>query len=354
VNSNNSGTLPNGKDVHGMYSGMLPCADCEQIELVLSLGDDMTWQTSLKYIGKSDNTNRENGKYHIREDGVIVLDRTDEGMKYFVKVPRGIRMLDVNGQRIYGELADLYILKLLTGSQMIPLHGSKGDILRDKLSQGIDFYATGSKPSWKLELDFEKTFKFSSVSGIELHSLPVESENPSEEGVIVFRTLTESGDMVITLIEQVCTDEMTGAVGKFGVEVKLRNAADKNFRVYKGCGNYLRDERLYDIWALEMLKDDKIYPEDFSKGLPVLEINTHENLVTGHDGCNSLSGSIETHGNHIIFGDLMSTLMACPEMELGSRFTQTLSGKKLRFEIKNNNLLLFDGDMNAVTLKHVD
>ena len=139
VKADNSGAITDGKAVHGMYSGMLPCADCEKIEFVLSLGDDMTWKSSMKYVGKSNNTFSENGKYYIREDEVIVLDRAEAGMKYFGKDPKGLRMLDVNGQKITGENADLYILKLLTGSQRIPLYGSKDDLLRDRLSHELIF-----------------------------------------------------------------------------------------------------------------------------------------------------------------------------------------------------------------------
>ena len=171
---------------------------------------------------------------------------------------------------------------------------------------------------------------------------------------MVFRTLTESGDMVITLKEQECKDDISGEVSGFRVEVMLRKATDKEFKVYNGCGIYLKDERLHDIWVLQMLNADKLIPKDFSRGLPVIEINLRENKVSGHDGCNGISGSIKTHGNHIIFGNLMSTLMACPDMELSSRFTQALSGKKLRFDIVENNLLLFDGDVNVAALKHAD
>lgn len=103
-----------GRDINminEVFRGILPCADCEKIDFRLSLKQDMTWQSNTTYVGKASKVFKESGRYNVTEDGILVLDKKDEGMKRFRLVPQGLLMLDIQGKEIEGKQADKYILK---------------------------------------------------------------------------------------------------------------------------------------------------------------------------------------------------------------------------------------------------
>jgi heat shock protein HslJ len=92
----------------------------------------------------------------------------------------------------------------------------------------------------------------------------------------------------------------------------------KDYTIYKGCGRYLADYRLHDIWVLDSINNKKISAEDFMKGNPLLELNLTENKIYGNTGCNNISGAIEVLGKKIHFGRLATTRIACKDMDFES------------------------------------
>jgi uncharacterized lipoprotein NlpE involved in copper resistance len=98
-------------DYYGMYLGTVPCADCEGIETTIILGDT-DYSVKTVYLGKDKTEYKETGTYSWDKSGQII---TLEGIKnapnkYFVGENQLIQ-LDMNGDRITGELADKYILR---------------------------------------------------------------------------------------------------------------------------------------------------------------------------------------------------------------------------------------------------
>ncbi|MCX6304790.1 MAG: copper resistance protein NlpE N-terminal domain-containing protein [Bacteroidetes bacterium] len=98
------------KDVTGAYMGNIPCADCEKISYKLRLNTDSTYFASMVYAGKSETPVKAEGKFTIRKDGVIALDKNAQGFRYFIRQPNGLLMLDAQGKKIKGALAGKYIL----------------------------------------------------------------------------------------------------------------------------------------------------------------------------------------------------------------------------------------------------
>ena len=94
----------------GMYSGFLPCADCEKISYKLRFNQDSTYACRIVYTGKSATPFNEHGKFSIRPDGVLVLEKKGPDFKYFCWHPQGLLMLDAQGKKIKGATADRYIL----------------------------------------------------------------------------------------------------------------------------------------------------------------------------------------------------------------------------------------------------
>ncbi len=98
-------------DYVGSYSGVLPCADCEGIVTEVILVDESQFIRKTQYLGHGEMIFEETGIYTWGEAGnTITLEGADEPNRYFVSENR-IFHLDMDGNKIEGELADMYILK---------------------------------------------------------------------------------------------------------------------------------------------------------------------------------------------------------------------------------------------------
>lgn len=214
----------NSLDWEGVYTGIVPCADCEGISTILILNKDLSYTLSTKYIGKSDSFSDSNGKFSWNEDGsIIILDEEGSSEKKQFQVGENkIKMLDNKGLEISGELAESYILK--------------------KVKQDI----------------IEKYWKLIELNGNEV------------------------------------------------------------------------------VW------DDKTNKE------PYIILKIADNRVVGNGSCNNLMGAYELkEGNEISFSRVASTLRACPNMDLESKFLKifdlvnkySIDGEILMFFDSNNNVL---------------
>ena len=68
--------------------------------------------------------------------------------------------------------------------------------------------------------------------------------------------------------------------------------------------------------------------------------NGDEKKVSGYAACNSFFGAYEVTDHNLKFGNLASTKMFCPEMELETSFLKRLEDID-RFEISDSRLNLF-------------
>jgi heat shock protein HslJ len=110
-----------------------------------------------------------------------------------------------------------------------------------------------------------------------------------------------------------------------------------------------RDEkmRINDIWALKTMNGEAIDSNNFQKH-PVLEIHLNEMKIFGNDGCNNMFGNIESFDEkNIAFGAIGGTKMACPNMELSSKYTLAL-GKTKTYKLDGLQLYFYDADGNEV------
>ena len=112
------------------------------------------------------------------------------------------------------------------------------------------------------------------------------------------------------------------------------------------------DNRLNDIWVLESIKDLQVNEKNYMKGLPRLEINIKEMSFSGNGGCNSISGKLESKGDNIKFGPVISTRMMCPG-NYESEFLTALSNAD-SFKIENNRLYLMQNGKGVMVFKKVD
>lgn len=101
----------NSLDVEGTYKGVLPCADCEGIETEIELKDS-AYIKRTKYLGKGDGkVDEEKGSFEWVDGSTIELEGIEGASnKYFVG-ENTLTHLDMEGNKVTGELADHYILK---------------------------------------------------------------------------------------------------------------------------------------------------------------------------------------------------------------------------------------------------
>ena len=105
--------------------------------------------------------------------------------------------------------------------------------------------------------------------------------------------------------------------------------------------------RLDDTWTLKSINNEAIDSETFKKQ-PILEIQLNKMKIFGNDGCNNMFGSIKSlNENNITFGALGGTKMACPNMEISSKYTSVL-GKTKTYKIDDLQLYFYDADGNEL------
>jgi uncharacterized lipoprotein NlpE involved in copper resistance len=99
-------------DYPGTYKGITPCADCEGIEVELIINQDSTFSLSNKYLGKGDGKPFvKTGRYSWTADGsTIELEGISDGPSKFKVGENRVWMLDMQGNKVEGALADKYIL----------------------------------------------------------------------------------------------------------------------------------------------------------------------------------------------------------------------------------------------------
>lgn len=108
----NEHNAANSLDYMGIYSGILPCADCEGIDTTIELGSGNSYVKKIIYLGKDDQQVVESGGTFTWNDAgnIITLNEEAAPNQYFVG-ENVLFHLDINGNRITGELAEKYELR---------------------------------------------------------------------------------------------------------------------------------------------------------------------------------------------------------------------------------------------------
>ncbi|CAN0490355.1 unnamed protein product, partial [Scytosiphon promiscuus] len=198
-----------------------------------------------------------------------------------------------------------------------------------KWEKGIDFYAMGNEPSWAVDIDFEKGIKFHTMDGMEFNSTHVNPIKAQDANVSRIAAETEAGSIIITITEGDCNDTMSENAFRNKVRVEVKSSKEEDYTTFEGCGNYVPDYRLHDIWVLEGLNGKTLKADDFpKKELPRFELFVKEERLTGNAGCNTMNGSFYVAEKGILhFGNMATTLMACENMEVESVLGKALSNR---------------------------
>lgn len=90
----------------GLYSGNLPCVDCESISTILELHQDKSYVLRYSYEGKSEDQFIKEGEWDVQKNTLTL-----EGLDYQYKInPDYLIQLDLAGNEIKGDIAEKYQL----------------------------------------------------------------------------------------------------------------------------------------------------------------------------------------------------------------------------------------------------
>lgn len=338
------------KQTAGVYTGEVPCADCEAIAYKLALKPDFTYEAEMVYKGKSEEAQALSGSYAFTEDSILVLEKIESGMNYFKLGEAGLTMLDQNGEVIAGDLADQY--KLMRMDRATPMKAMaeqdnpdaqlKNDMMRKLQAEGVDFYAAGNEPFWNVRIDFEKKMVFNPMEGEPMSTPAVEGAlaMDADPPRIRYGAEVESGNLIVEIISEECTDNMSGEKFTHRVQVDIRRGTDQEYTTYEGCGRYVTDYDLAGTWELQEMAGEAVDGSQLQKGTPVLTFMPEVLRVSGHAGCNQMTGAYTMEKKAIHFGNMASTMMACPDMDLEQAFAKMVNGRILEYELEGDQLIL--------------
>lgn len=98
-------------DYQGTYTGTLPAADAPGMLVSLTLSDS-TFVRTTEFVGKKNSKSEEKGKYTWNDKGnTIILDGIKEGPNQYFVGENTLTQLDMEGNKITGDLAEHYVLK---------------------------------------------------------------------------------------------------------------------------------------------------------------------------------------------------------------------------------------------------
>lgn len=299
-----------------VYSGVIPCADCQGIMYEISFTDNQKYSTSSVYIGESSRPFSEKGTWKVENDTVVVLQGdTTDGARRLAFSDSILVLLDQEGNKISGSSADRYVLDRKDTSK----EEDESMKWADLREQGIDFRAAGNEPSWGFTIDYDKQMTFRTMSGDSINTPVPDMEIDTVSKARTLTAETESGTLSVALYPTGCLDNMSGEVFTHGVVVQYDGAT------YRGCGNVINDRyRLHDFWTLHSLGGTELSQQDSLRKVPAIQFDLKDNQVYGNNGCNQLNGSqLAVTNDSLSFGQMVSTKMACPG-NMESRFMDAL------------------------------
>jgi heat shock protein HslJ len=147
----------------------------------------------------------------------------------------------------------------------------------------------------------------------------------------------------------VASDEASG----YKVHVEYKRTSENDFKQLEGCGNYILDYRLNDIWVLEKLNGTEVSLEDFAKEIPTLEINSSNKTFFGYAGCNRMNGSLFSENDLLRFTKIVITKMMCQPHNKESEFLKALQST-ITYNIEHNQLKLSNPDRELLIFKKID
>lgn len=221
-------------------------------------------------------------------------------------------------------------------------------------NQGINFYARGHEPSWSLDMNFDRQYHFMTLNGEEMYVPNVPGEKAMDTNMTRFYAHVEKGKLIVTLSKEPCQDNMADKTFDFSVNVQFKYGIDDEFKEFYGCGSYLPDIKLHDIWMLEAINGEPLNLDENQKR-PRFEFFPKKNEVIGNAGCNNFTAKFHVTGyQEIQIAPARMTKMSCDGLEHENLLTKHVFGKRLKYSRDGLALNLEAYDGTQFQFKKVD
>lgn len=98
-------------DYIGTYKGILPCLDCQGMDVEITINENSTFCIKTKYQGKGENVYVQKGNFKWNKEGTIItLTDVKSGPNQYLVGKNTLNQLSGTGQKETGSLAAEYIL----------------------------------------------------------------------------------------------------------------------------------------------------------------------------------------------------------------------------------------------------
>lgn len=210
------------------------------------------------------------------------------------------------------------------------------------------FMASGVSPEWTLDIGLDG---IGLRTGEESYNTPhAAPEKAMDSNVKRYLIRTESTHLNIKIFQEPCESEYDVS-RPYRVEVEYKRTADTAYSVLQGCGAYIMEYRLRDIWALESLNGEEV---SLMEGLerPYFEIDSRNDSFMGSTSCNQMGGSLFFEPGLLRFNDIRTTRKMCPG-GLEAEFLKTLQST-IHYKIGDARLTLTNPNGAELVFRKVD
>lgn len=218
--------------------------------------------------------------------------------------------------------------------------------------KGIDFYATGYQEKWILEIGFDKIVKFSSPKIDKDFEVNIQTLGEGLKGSdATYQVANGDGELTIIIKTKENPFADKDALA-FDVSLSFKDLNSKKEQTFAGEGEFYGAIRLHDIWVLEQINGEKIdIAQDTQR--PYMEIHLDKCQVMGNLVCNTFTSDVYFGREQITFSYLMSTKIACPNLNVEQRFAQVMGAKTFNYRFEELQLTL-ENETDTLTFIKTD
>jgi uncharacterized lipoprotein YbaY/uncharacterized lipoprotein NlpE involved in copper resistance/heat shock protein HslJ len=301
------------------FTGTLPCADCEGIDLHLDILPEGAYAMRTRYVGEPGQRVFDDiGTWVPASDGITLVLRGGREAPLFFAIEDAdtLRALDMNGRRFTSAL-NYDLVRSSAYSPIEPALPMRGMFTYMADAAGFSECLTGRRLPVATEggyLELERAY-------LAARAEPGQAMMAMVEGRIALRDPMEGPAPVPTLV-----------VDRF-----LRLMPEEQ------CPPRFQSATLEDTyWKLVALDDGPIVPVA-GQPEPSLVLRGDDKRVAGSDGCNRLLAGYTLEGEAIHFSQVAATMMACPAgMDTAQRYAGALAVTS-RWRVLGRQLELYDG-----------
>jgi heat shock protein HslJ len=203
----------------------------------------------------------------------------------------------------------------------------------------VYFTARGQEPGWIVRFDADN-IAFEGDYGETRITVLKPKGQPSSNGM---RYITDR--LIVEVTHSTCADAMSGQRYAETVTVLAKG------KEYRGCGGRNLPPESLDgtSWTIVMMDQMPVLP-----GVPT-SLRFADGRVSGSGGCNRISGSYTAKGSDLMFGDLITTEIACAEKQTAqeTKLLSLLKGKVSTRYTVDGNLILTNESGQRATFQRV-